>query len=1246
MVKNVWILILLTQLVLLVPLSLSLQVVKNELQIVKGGVTSVASRYLQATSSSSSDSAIVFHVLDVEHGYFSFITNPTVGITTFDQQQVKNGQILFTHDSSSIASTYFMNVTDEVDSIGPFRAIVTMLTYQLHETTISPVSTATKTAPFILSLKNNAGYFVTWSNRATVGANIEIYANFLGTSFERIGSEFRTHSSLASTQSNCMSIQLNSTLNIFALRVNQNGAFANWINSVSAAIVGNEIAVGSGIIVNPRVASINDNFLVTWAVSPEIFGQVYASGTAVGSNFKISTTTGIQTSPDITALSTEKYVVVWVKPKIIVAQILNPSDGSIYVPEFQVTNDTAVATPCVLSIPGGRFVVSWVAGSSSTTSIRAAIYYNNGTLFRSDFLVSQVLFCSLPSVTVLSNGNIVFVWLYSSVTLKSRLFDTDGNSLSNEFVVNTISESTNQRLNPVAIHSSVGNFAVPYFKSDRINATIYSMSYVSLVTNQVLINQRYTIMTSDNIYVLGDNIHISVLELQYCHFENISGTNITTFTQEDVNNGLVVLVYDDNGRIPSFRLYAYNTLISSAIVSADIVFRPDNVCAGVKSSNSTVCSGRGNCERIDMMSDIFDAPGECHCISDWVGSTCAVPVCFGLNQTDTQVCSSNGYCSAPDTCLCNSGYTDVDCSLPICFNLNASNTMVCSTHGVCTNPDVCSCENGYNEVDCSVPICFGLNSTDHSVCASHGDCVSPNICECSSGYISENCSIPVCFEVAGNVSSTCSSHGSCIAHDVCDCINGYIGSDCHIAVCYEIPGNSTSVCSGHGTCTQYDTCVCDMDFTGSDCSIPICFGINASDTSVCSSHGLCIDENLCHCDTNWSGNNCSIPVCFGASEDKNQTVCTGHGVCIDSNVCECEDAFGGYNCQWPKCYGIVASNESCSGNGECLSFNNCSCNSNWNGFQCDIPICFGFNQSDSSVCSGHGTCDSAQQCFCDDGYVSLNCSVPLCFGLNASQSESVCNGNGMCLAPNLCDCDIGYTGLNCSIPICFNVNANESNVCSGNGLCTSPDHCTCTDGYTGTNCSILVVTQESSFPPVETSIRELSTSVEVISSSSSNSVGDSSSSSSAINSNSRVSSSNSVGDSSSSGSNSDTSFVSYSISEVPSETTTVTCFGRDLNDPMVCNGKGKCMSHNNCSCEEQYFGSQCESDTPLEVQNRQKVIRIAVGSSVGFVSFILLFCILICAVILLVFVLVRTRGGKTPLTVLPDIDLPDVVGDI
>eukprot|EP01080_Neovahlkampfia_damariscottae_P005553 gene5553-9371_t len=74
-----------------------------------------------------------------------------------------------------------------------------------------------------------------------------------------------------------------------------------------------------------------------------------------------------------------------------------------------------------------------------------------------------------------------------------------------------------------------------------------------------------------------------------------------------------------------------------------------------------------------------------------------------------------------------------------CFGKNVSDSLICSGRGVCIEHDFCQCENGYFGMECEIANCYGKNSTDSTVCSANGKCTHNNYCSCNVGYDGNEC---------------------------------------------------------------------------------------------------------------------------------------------------------------------------------------------------------------------------------------------------------------------------------------------------------------------------------------------------------------------------------------------------------------------------------------------------------------------------------------------------------------------------
>ncbi len=140
------------------------------------------------------------------------------------------------------------------------------------------------------------------------------------------------------------------------------------------------------------------------------------------------------------------------------------------------------------------------------------------------------------------------------------------------------------------------------------------------------------------------------------------------------NSGFVRVIAGGGSESPS-----YNTPIPAKTASikpfavayardgSDVIFIGDHrgfifkltrlqMCYGVKSDNSAVCSGHGSCIKTD----------ECQCDNGWMGIDCSITHCFGITSNlPDRVCSGKGKCVRLNKCHCDDGFRGHKCQIPL-----------------------------------------------------------------------------------------------------------------------------------------------------------------------------------------------------------------------------------------------------------------------------------------------------------------------------------------------------------------------------------------------------------------------------------------------------------------------------------------------------------------------------------------------------------------------------------------------------
>ena len=188
--------------------------------------------------------------------------------------------------------------------------------------------------------------------------------------------------------------------------------------------------------------------------------------------------------PSITALSDGRFVVAWRTEAAPVdgsglslhARLFN-ADGSAVAGEFLV-NTTASGSPDFFSsgaeLAGGGFFITWSSpdtGDGSGDCIRGRLFDSNGNPLGGDFIVNTTVTDTqrIPVMTTLADGRIIVTWTTleagaGSEDIRGRLFSASGAALGNDFLINTT-------MTGIQIGSSVtpladGRFIVTWRSSD------------------------------------------------------------------------------------------------------------------------------------------------------------------------------------------------------------------------------------------------------------------------------------------------------------------------------------------------------------------------------------------------------------------------------------------------------------------------------------------------------------------------------------------------------------------------------------------------------------------------------------------------------------------------------------------------------------------------------------------------------------------------------------------------------------
>ncbi len=175
---------------------------------------------------------------------------------------------------------------------------------------------------------------------------------------------------------------------------------------------------------------------------------------------------------------------------------------------FEATADQSF--PRIAVLPNGRFVVTWMSADATQDgdgyAIKARIFNADGAPVVAEFLVNSEFTANQfsPGITALADGRFVVTWYTldnlqdnDSAAIKARLFNADGTSVADEFLVN--SEFGDGQVNPEIATLADGRFVVTWTTRDitqdgdgyAIKARLFNADGTP-VADEFLVNSEFT----------------------------------------------------------------------------------------------------------------------------------------------------------------------------------------------------------------------------------------------------------------------------------------------------------------------------------------------------------------------------------------------------------------------------------------------------------------------------------------------------------------------------------------------------------------------------------------------------------------------------------------------------------------------------------------------------------------------------------------------------------------------------------
>jgi len=251
------------------------------------------------------------------------------------------------------------------------------------------------------------------------------------------------------------------------------------------------------------------NFVVVWAGqgagdSYGVFAQRFAgTGAPLGSEFRVnSATTDQQYAPAVAAGAAGTFVVTWTTsggyggtPGDVFGQ--RYAGGAPVGSEFRVNTYTtgSQSRPAVAGEPGGGFVIVWTGqGQGDTTGIFGQRFTSSGAAAGPEFRVNSdstdLQFA--PSVAADAGGNFVVAWTSSGgyggipADVFGQRCSSDGTPLGPQFRVNTFTPNGQQRSAVAA--DPLGNFVVTWdsYLQDGAAFGVFGQRYAPIVPVELM----------------------------------------------------------------------------------------------------------------------------------------------------------------------------------------------------------------------------------------------------------------------------------------------------------------------------------------------------------------------------------------------------------------------------------------------------------------------------------------------------------------------------------------------------------------------------------------------------------------------------------------------------------------------------------------------------------------------------------------------------------------------------------------
>lgn len=530
------------------------QITTNALAISEGGTVTLSGSNLTSTDADSPNGSLQYTVSNVQNGFFALTASPTMPITSFAQNDVNTGKVVFVHDGSEFAPSYEVTVSDGDISTGPLAASIDF--------------TSLNDAPTISSIADQI------INEDEISAPISF----------TIGDEESLADSLTiSVSSSNQSLLPDGNIVLSGTGANRTLTLLS-ANNQSGGPVTITLTVSDG----SKSTQTFFNVTITPTNDPPLLGNnslnVIEGGTVTLTSSNLSATDIDNTNSDLqfTVINVQNgHFALAVTPAISITafnqsqvtsgQIVFVHDGGETAPAYDVTvsDGTAITGPVAAMVtftnqndaPTISSIGPQTIGEDVTSAPIAFAINDSETLAD-----SLVVTASSNNQTLLPDGNIVL-----SGTGENRFL--------------TLLSAPNRSGGPVTVTVSVSDGSVT-------TQTTFAVIIQPVNDPPQLVNNQLTLLEGDTVTLTTANLRatdvdatvssiiFSVTNVQQGYFA-LSTTPtvanaITTFTQTQVANGEVVFVHDGSNIAPAYDVTVSDGLLSDGPYAATILFNNVN----------------------------------------------------------------------------------------------------------------------------------------------------------------------------------------------------------------------------------------------------------------------------------------------------------------------------------------------------------------------------------------------------------------------------------------------------------------------------------------------------------------------------------------------------------------------------------------------------------------------------------------------------------------------------------------------